>query len=145
MSSSNTKIYVAQAQAWLRGVYGLDPAVVDELGADDVIVSYPIFEKIFGHSVIKGQDAVRRFAVGFGQRWAEPEVTFHTTIAQDDQVVLVWSFKARNVGSAQADVQASNELHEWGGITLIRFNDAGKIVAEIGEESEPGPMGRLSL
>jgi hypothetical protein len=28
-------------------------------------------------------------------------------------------------------------------VTLFRFDQAGKIVAEVGEESEPGPMGRL--
>ena len=132
------------AQQWLRGVYGSDPSVVDKLAAKDVISSYPVFQKLFGKPLKSGRDAVKDFASGFCQRWKETEVTFHETIVQDDQVVLIWSFKGRNVGSPREDVEPTNEIHSWGGITLIRFNDEGKIVAEIGEESEPGPIGRLS-
>lgn len=144
LSTGSTMNYITLAQRWFRGVYGLDPSVVDELAAEDVIASYPIFQELFGQPVISGQEAVKGFAVGFGQRWVETEVTFHETIVQDDQVVLIWSFKGRNVGAARADIKPTNEIHEWGGITLIRFNSKGKIVAEIGEESEPGPIGRVS-
>jgi hypothetical protein len=118
--------------------------VVDELAAEDVIITYPIFQKLFGRPVIRGHKAAKDFADGFSRRWVETEITFHETIAQEDQVVLVWSFKGRNVGSARDDIKATNETHRWGGITLIRFNDGGKIAAEIGEESDPGPLGRVS-
>jgi predicted esterase len=144
LSASSTVNYIADAQRWFRGVYGSDPSVVDELAAEDVIVSYPIFQKLFGRPVISGQEAVKDFAVGFSKRWVETEVTFHETVVQDDQVVLIWSFKGRGVGSAIDDLKPTNEIHRRGGITLIRFNDQGKIVAEIGEESEPGPIERLS-
>ena len=33
--------------------------------------------------------------------------------------------------------------YSWGGITLFHFNESGKIIAEIGEESSPGPFERL--
>jgi hypothetical protein len=132
------------AQRWFRGVYGSNPTVVDELAADDVVISYPIFQKLFGKPALRGKEAARDFASGFSQRWEETELTFHETVAQDAQVVLIWSFRGRNVGAARDDVNPTNEVHQWGGISLIRFNDEGRIVAEIGEESEPGPMGRLS-
>ncbi len=131
------------AQKWLRGVYGSDPLVVDELAAEEVVLSYPVFQKLFGKSALRGREAVRNFASGFCQRWKDTEITIIETIARDCQVVLIWSFKGRNVASVRDDVKPTNEVHEWGGITLIRFNENGKIVAEIGEESEPGPMGRL--
>jgi hypothetical protein len=40
-------------------------------------------------------------------------------------------------------VTPTNEEHSWGGITLYRFDEEGKIVAEIGEESAPGPLERV--
>lgn len=144
LSTGNTMNYKTRAIRWFRGVYGSDPSVVDQLGAEDVIVSYPVFQKLFGQPVISGQEAVRDFAVGFSQRWVEAEVTIRETVVQDDQVVLIWTFQGRNVGSVSGNIEPTNEIQRWGGITLIRFNDKGKIEAEIGEESEPGPMGRLS-
>ncbi len=132
------------AKRWLRGVYGADPAVVDELGSEDVLITYPIFASLFGTPILRGNRAVKEFAVGFHDRWSEIEVVFHETIAEGNRVVLMWSFKGRNVGAARKDSEPTNEIHRWGGITLIRFNDQGKISAEIGEESEPGPMERLS-
>jgi hypothetical protein len=60
-------------------------------------------------------------------------------------VVLLWSFRARNVDSGPQGGPPTNEEHVWGGITLIRFDGSGKIVAEIGEESAPGPLERLAV
>lgn len=138
-------LYADLAQQWLRGVYGSDPAVVDDLAANDIVSSYPIFQKLFGKPLIRGSDAVKDFASGFCQRWKETEVTFHETVVQDNQVVLIWSFSGRKVGTVRSEIEPTNETHKWGGITLIRFDDEGKIVAEIGEESEPGPMGRVPV
>lgn len=132
------------AQQWIRGVYGSNPTVVNELAAEDVVISYPIFQKLFGKPALRGKAAAKKFAGGFCQRWKETRVTFHETIVQDARVVLVWSFRGRNVDSARDGVKPTGQIHEWGGITVIRFDDEGKIIAEIGEESEPGPMGRLS-
>ncbi len=132
------------AQEWFRGIYGSDPGVVDKFAADDVYVTYPIFKTLFDTPVVRGKDAVKELAVGFAESWKDTEIEYHETIVQDDRVVLVWSFKGRNVASIREGVEPTNEIHSWGGITLIRFNKDGKIVAEIGEESEPGPMGRIS-
>ncbi len=143
-TTANTEAeYKARAERFFQGVYGCDPSVVDDLAGDDIVVSYPIFEKLFNAPAIRGREAVNNFATGFCSRWADAQITFHEAVAEGDRVVLVWSFRARDIGSAQQDVPPTNEEHSWGGITLFRFDGAGKIVAEIGEESEPGPVERL--
>jgi len=133
------------AERFFRGVYACDPSVVDELACDDVFLSYPIFEKLFGVSTIRGGDAVEEFAVGFCERWADPQIVIHDAMAEGNKVVLVWSFRGRNVGSADEDRPATNKEHRWGGITLYHFDAEGKITAEIGEESEPGPFERSAM
>lgn len=124
----------ALTERFLRGVYGCEPTVVPELAADSVVVSYPVFEQLFNIAAIRGNEDVEQFATGFCSRWKEAEVTVHEAVAEGEQVVLVWSFRARNV--------ASGEVTSWGGISLFRFDGAGRIIAEIGEESEPGPYER---
>lgn len=124
----------ALAERFFRGVYGCEPTVVPELAADSVVVSYPIFEQLFNTAAIRGNEDVEQFATGFCSRWKEAEITVHEALAEGEQVVLVWSFRARNV--------ASGEVSGWGGISLFRFDSAGRIIAEIGEESEPGPIER---
>ncbi len=133
------------AERFFRGVYACDPSVVDDLASEDVIVSYPILQRLFGVPSIRGREAVRAFATGFCERWADAQVTIHEAIAEGDRVVLVWSFRARNVGTADKDRQPTNEEHSWGGISLYYFDEAGRIRAEIGEESEPGPFERATL
>ena len=59
--------------------------------------------------------------------------------------MLIWSFEGKRVTPTQDELHPTNEVHKWGGITLIRFDDAGRITAEVGEESEPGPVGRLNF
>ena len=134
----------ALAERFLRGVYGGDPSVVDDLADDDIVSSYPIFERLFNTPVIRGREAVKRFATGFGNRWVDAQITIHEAVAEGDRVVFLWSFRARNVGSSQQDEPLTDQEHSWGGITLFRFNRSDKIVAEIGEESTPGPVGRVT-
>jgi hypothetical protein len=132
------------AKRWIRGVYCSDPTVVDDLAGDDIIISYPVFEAMFGKPFIRGREAVKEFGSRFSSRWSNPEVIFHEVIAEDNRVVLIWSFKATAVASLHDNQGSTDREHKWGGITLIRFNDAGKIIEEIGEESEPGPIARVS-
>jgi SnoaL-like domain len=126
------------AERYFRGVYGCNPRVVDELAATDIVVTYPIFERLFGKPALLGRDAVKAFADHFCGRWAEPEFVFHEVISDEHRLVLVWSFSARDTEAATSEPRAA-----WGGISLLKFNAEGKISAEIGEESTPGPMGRL--
>ncbi len=134
--------YTATAVEFFNGIYGCDSTVVDRLASPDVIITYPIFEKLFNTRVLRGQQVVRRFAAGFCSRWAEPQITIHRAISEGENVVLVWSFRARNVGSALPDTPPSNKIESWGGITLFQFDENGKVLAEIGEESVPGPAAR---
>lgn len=128
--------YKLLAERFFRGVYGGDPSVVDDLAGADVVISYPIFARLFNTPAIRGREAVKAFAVGFGTRWRDGQVTIHEAIEDKDRVVLLWSFRAR-----RAD---SDEQHSWGGISFFRFDETGKIIAEVGEESEPGLYARLA-
>jgi hypothetical protein len=126
------------AERYFRGVYGCQPSVVDELASPDIVVSYPIFATLFGQPALRGRDAVKAFAERFCRKWADPEVVFHEAVSDERRVVLVWSFSARDTEAASGEAASA-----WGGISLLRFDAEGKITAEIGEESTPGPMGRL--
>ncbi len=127
----------ALAEEFFRGVYGCDPSVVDQLAGDDVVISYPIFETLFDRPGIRGRDAVRGFATNFCKKWTNAQVTIHDSVSEGDKVVLVWGFKARNTGDGKE--------HEWGGLSLFRLDESGKIVAEMGLESTPGPFERMAL
>jgi SnoaL-like domain len=127
------------AERYFRGVYGCNPAVVEELASPDIVVTYPIFQSLFGKPALRGRDAVEAFAEHFCRKWANPEVVLHDTVSDEQRVVLVWSFSARDTEAAPGEPAS-----EWGGISLFRFDAEGQIIAEIGEESAPGPIGRLS-
>jgi hypothetical protein len=140
-AETNQKV---QAERYFRAIYACNPAVIDELAANDIVISYPIFEKIVGAAVIRGRQAAKDFSAHFCTVWSEPRITIDEVYEQGNTVILVWSFRALRTGAAQSGETSSGEEHRWGGITLIRFDASGKIVAEIGEESEPGPIGRLN-
>lgn len=70
----------ASAERFFRGIYGGDPRVVDDLAADDIEISYPIFQAIFGKTSLRGRQEVRKFASGFGQRWADPEISINEAV-----------------------------------------------------------------
>ena len=123
---------------FLRGIYTGDPSVVDKIAAPDIVVSYPIFEEIFKTPAIRGRDAVRDFAIGFGKRWVDTSVTVRQVIDDGDTVVLVWEFQARSAHRDDAgDAEPSKKT--WGGVTLYRFNESNQIMLELGEESASGP------
>lgn len=136
--------YSARAERFIRGVYGGDPSVVDDLAASSIVISYPIFERIYQTPVLRGRDAARTLCARFSSRWADARITIDEAIAAGDRVVLVWSFQARNVGQGPGGEPPSDTVERWGGISLFRFDKSGRILAEIGEESAPGPMGRLA-
>ena len=131
------------AEQFFRGIYGCNPSVVDDLAGEDIVISYPIFQKLFDAPALRGRNAVMDFATGFCSRWTDAEITIHETVAEGDKVVLLWSFQARSVVSADNNLPPANQEQHWGGITLFRFDKANKIVAEIGEESDPGPFERV--
>ena len=127
---------------FLRGIYTGDSSVVDQIAASDIVVSYPIFTDVFNTPVIRGRDAVRDFAIGFGKRWIDASVTVRHVMADGDAVVLVWEFQARSADPDNSgDAEQSREA--WGGVTLYRFNESNEIMLELGEESTPGPVARV--
>ena len=142
--SNNESKYKVNAERFVRGEYGCDPSVIDELTADSIKISYPIFEKLFGTPVIRGKDSAKQFITHFCETWKERKITIHNTVAEGNNVVFLWSFSARNVASGSPGEQPDSLVYNWGGITLIQFNNEGKIITEIGEESTPGPLARIT-
>ncbi len=134
----------AEAERFLRALYGGDTTVVNALAADTIVVSYPIFQEVLGTPAVRGIDAVRAFSIRFSHKWEQQQVTVHQAIAEGDRVVLVWSVRA-HLAQSDASAQAPAEADQaWGGITVYQFDADGRIAVEFGEESTPGPYARLS-
>jgi hypothetical protein len=100
---------------------------------------------LYKKKAIRGRKSVREFSERFCRNWKDARFTFHESIAEGNKVVLVWSFNARNAGTDHKDAETTNHEHSWGGITVIRFDKTGKIISEVGEESEPGPYERIAF
>jgi len=131
------------AEQLFRSVYGGQPEKIDNLISDDMVSSYPIFEELFNTKTIRGRNAYIEFAKGFSERWIGARITIHEAIADRNRVVLIWSFCAKRAVEVDQQDLTSGQVYSWGGITLFRFNESGRITAEIGEESSPGPYNRL--
>jgi hypothetical protein len=134
---------VTVAQEYFRAVYSGDTAALDPLASPDIVVSYPLFVEVLGTPAIQGLADVKGFSTRFSQRWTSPDFEFHDSVSDGDKVALIWSFSAQSAAPLKSEGGLSAERQAWGGITLFRFDDVGRVVAEIGEESTPGPMGRL--
>jgi hypothetical protein len=132
------------AEKFIRGVYGGNTSIVSELAAEDIVLSYPIFQTLFNSPVIAGKEAVTKFIERFSTKWKDPEITIEEVIAEENTVVLVWSFRAHDAFLDPGSQSGPGPEKSWGGITVYHFDKAGKIKTEFGEESEPGPFGRLS-
>jgi hypothetical protein len=143
-NSDIEEMHKVSAETFFRGIYGGDPSVVSELGVHDIALSYPIFQTLFNSPVVIGHDAVTNFVERFSTKWKDTEITIEEAIAEDNTVVLVWSFRARDAFFDPSGGSSSDPVKSWGGITVYHFNQEGKITSEFGEESEPGPTGRLS-
>lgn len=131
------------AEQYFRDLATCDLSEITELTSKNIVVSYPIYNQILHKPAIRGRQEVLDFYAGFCNRWKDPQITIEESIAEGNQVVLIWSYQARNVGSPIKGQTPSGKVEHWGGITMLRFNEAGKISLEIGEESAPGPFGRI--
>lgn len=131
-----------EAERFFTGVFGCVPALIEATAAEEVAVSYPIFESLFGTSSIQGRDAVLRFSDGFCTRWLEPVVTIHEAVQDGERVVLVWEFSAVPAAADSSTTPRSEMVESWGGISFFRFDADGKVIEEFGEESTPGPVAR---
>jgi hypothetical protein len=102
-------------------------------------MSYPIFSERLGAPALEGLSAVEDFAASFCQRWSEPTVTVHEVVEGDGRVVLIWSYSAIN----QAQTSPGSIRSSWGGISVFYFDEVGRVLLEVGEESTPGPFARI--
>lgn len=109
-----TAVRIATAERFFRGVYGCDSSVVDELASDDVVVSYPIFKTIFGTPSIRGRAAVRKFASGFCERWAEPHITIHESVGEKTR--LSWYGVSGRAMSDRPDSKYSRPIRNTVGV-----------------------------
>ena len=134
---------IATAEEYLRGIYGGDPSVVDRLTSEDIVVSYPIIQSVAGTPALRGHDAVRGLAERFSKKWSDPRLEIHETVFEGNRLAVLWSFSARSREKTSPGQSSSDSQYSWGGITLIHFDDQGKVSAEIGEESDPGPYERV--
>jgi hypothetical protein len=131
-----TAAHKASAERFLQGVYGGDDSVIQDLASPDIVVSYPAF-------TVRGVEGFREISKSFADTCDDFRTTIHETIAEADRVVLVWSSHGRCATSDGSNPEVKEEL-SMGGITVYQFDTNGKIVREVGEDSMPGPYGRLS-
>lgn len=133
----------AVAEQYFRSVYACAPPGVAALAADSIVVSYPIFDSLFGTPAIRGRKAVADFSARFCSRWSDPQITVHDAVQDGNRVVLVWGFQAVERASRTDTASIDAGPRRWGGITYLRFDGRGLVVEEIGEESAPGPAERV--
>jgi hypothetical protein len=142
-SSAAPSTQKVAAERFFRALYGCgsDAALeIEQLAGPDVRVSYPIFQTIFGQQVLRGQVAVQGFAEHFCRKWADPSITVHEAVEEGNRVVLLWGFAATDQQAPDPQTAGGS----WGGISILRFDSAGRVVEEVGEESSPGPVARLA-
>lgn len=130
---------------WFSEYWGnLNPAIVDELAAENVVVRYPLGE------ASRGRRAVRDRIVGFAELF--PDGGFALTdelIVEGDRVVAVWEGGGTHTGPAwELPVgvlpEGSGERMQYTGITVFRVRD-GLIVEEYGESDYLRAMQQLGL
>jgi len=135
VASDTTDGIVARAQKYFRGIYvSGDPAIIDELASNNIAISYPIFEQIYGKFTLRGKDDAKQLCANFTRKFEDRKITFLEVIADDDKVVLVWCFEGRWVSTG--DDRPSGPV-QWAGISVFRVNEDGKIDKEYGLETDP--------
>jgi steroid delta-isomerase-like uncharacterized protein len=113
-------------------------AIVDELGAPDVLVYYPLTGELRGHERVK--QVISQFRVAF------PDASFSVVgdlIAEGDHVVARWQGHATQTGAFGA-VPATGRSATWTGISMFRVVH-GKVAEEIGEEDALGMLQQLGV
>lgn len=110
-------------QVWGKG--NLD--IIDELAAPSLSVQYPIMPQ-----VVRGTKTFRKVMEKFRSAFPDSALQIEEEIAEDDKVVIRWSFSGTNQGSLLG-ISATGKKVKWTGITIYRIVD-GKVMEEKGEE-----------
>jgi predicted ester cyclase len=144
---SKTEENKAIVARWFTGYWGnpVDLSVVDELGAPDVLVHYPM------HGPRRGREEAKKMMRDL--REAFPDLNFWAVgdlIAEGDYVVGRWDGGGTHTGPAFSDLPigslpaASGRNIRFTGTTVFRVVD-GKIVEEIGQEGALTALQQLQL
>jgi hypothetical protein len=113
------------AENFFTGVFGCEPALLEDAAAENVVVSYPIFETVRGTPAIRGRKAVQEFSAGFCSRWSEPEITVHEVLRDGSRVVLVLG------------LQRSPAEPRLGGVGFIVSTELGRhLILPLGRSGE---------
>jgi steroid delta-isomerase-like uncharacterized protein len=121
-------------ELWNKG----NVAIVDELGAPDVLMYYPLTGEL------RGQDRVKQVITEF--RAAFPDAFFSVTgdlIAEGDHVVARWKGHATQQGAFGA-IPMTGRSATWMGISIFRVTH-GKVAEEIGEEDALSVLQQLGV
>ncbi len=121
-------------QIWGKG--NLD--IIDELAAPSISVQYPVMPQI-----IRGTQMLRKVMEGFRSAFPDSGIIIEEEIAEDDKVVIRWSFSGTHQGSLLG-IPATGKKVNWTGITIYRIVD-GKVMEEKGEEDFLGFFRQIGL
>lgn len=108
---------------WGKG----NPAIVDELGADDLVFYYPLTGELEGREAVKACNE-NLFGAFAGMRFKTTE----PLIAEGDKVVGRWIGEGTHTGEF-AGIPATGKKVSFTGTTIYTVKD-GKVVNELGEE-----------
>jgi predicted ester cyclase len=133
MSTQQNKAIARQfVSLWGNG--SLD--IIDNLADASFSSYYPAFPM-----VIKGGNMFRKVIEGFRAAFSDLHCQVDEEIAENDKVVIRWSFSAMHTGDFLG-YAATNKNVKWTGITIYRIIN-GKVVEERGEEDYLGYLRQI--
>jgi len=121
-------------QVWGNG----DLDIIDELAAPSLSVQYPVLPQ-----VIRGSKTFRQVMDGFRSAFPDSDLQVEEEIAEDDKVVIRWSFSGTHQGSLLG-IPATGKKVKWTGITIYHIVDR-KVMEEKGEEDFLGFLRQIGL
>ncbi len=142
MSEENKAIVTRWfTEYWAKG----NPEIVDELGAEDLVFSYPM------HGELRGREPVKKMLTDLVE--AFPDLSFDVVgdlIAEGDYVVGRWEGGGTHTGPAFSDLPvgslpaATGRRIHFSGTTVYRIEN-GKVAEELGQEQALTALQQLGL
>jgi len=121
-------------QVWGNG----DLNMIDELASPSLAVHYPVFPQ-----VIQGREMFKKVMAGFRSAFPDSALKVDDEIAEDDKVVIRWSFSGTHQGNLLG-IPPTGKKARWSGITIYRLSE-GKIIEELGEEDFLGFLRQIGV